>query len=126
MKNFFHTQKVIGLENLNISSEVNVKISPFDDWRDWFLVEEDKKRGVHQTIVNLYIDNMILVARSEVPINFSSIKFNVKIKPVVNMYVSKLIVEIPEMNISRERKFDRYVYVRPGDTVSFDFTIIYG
>lgn len=109
-----------------INSEVSVESFIFNDWRDWFLTEEDKKIS-SLVLVNLYVDDNILVGRNlAIPRNFSNLDFVIVLEPIKNITISKIILEISEMEVLEERKLDRSVYTRPGDTININFQISHG
>lgn len=107
-----------------IKSEVSIEVSIFNDWRDWFLTEEDKKIN-SLMLTNLYIDNDIAVGRDLlIPRNFLNLSFLIVLELAKNTIVSKIILEIPKMKVLEKRNLDRLVYTQPGDklTINFQFS----
>lgn len=102
-------------------NDVEIDIFHFDDWRDWFLLDKDKKDyPVHKTIAQIYIKDCI-VAQKMIPINFKKVSFHISFEPKEDMILKELILKIPEMNINRVSPFDRIIQVSDGDNVNFDF-----
>jgi len=101
---------------------VTTKKIIWGDWRDWFFDEEDKppEPEVHHTEVKLYLDEW-LICKTEVPINFETIKFNLEIPVKKSMEIEEVTIEIPEMGMRRTTGFGRgKVFIGPGDTIRLD------
>lgn len=109
----------------SVKSDVKIRTSPFHDWRDWFLNEDDKINEVYKTKMSLYIDEHFLITETMIPINFENINFKIQLKPDKLMTISTLYAEIPEMNIYREKKFNN-ILVGPSNTVNFEYNFAIG
>jgi len=101
--------------------EVDFKFDlEFNDFRDWFLKEEDKpKQSGHKTLMEVYVDEIFL-GSCMVPINFRHVQCKATFATDETIYLEKLRWYIKEMGMDRRAKFDTPKWIHPGDTVNFD------
>ena len=98
--------------------------SMFDDWRDWFILENKQESSVYETKLRIYIEDSF-VKEMLIPINLKTLstKFNLSIKLPICINEMKYI--IPEMSILRCVKFDMPRRVAQGDTCVISTNLIF-
>lgn len=109
---------------MEINTNFKIKVSPFNDYRDWFLLKKDKEWGVHRTLLKVFIGDM-LVGQIEIPINFCEIKCNTVISASKTFSFDYIRMTIEEMNIFRKKDMNN-VRIHNGDTLTLDYVFTMG
>ncbi len=110
---------------MEINTKFQIKISPFENWLDWFLLEEDKQKGVHKTLLKIFAGDLFL-GQIKIPINFCEVKCNTVINVTKSVSLDHIRMTIEEMNIFREKKLDRLVRMKNGDTLQLEYVLNIG
>ncbi len=110
---------------MEINTDFKIKVSPFNDYRDWFLLEKDKPDEVYKTVLKIFAGELFL-GQVKVPINFHEVKCNTVINVTESISLDYIRMTIDEMNIFREKKLDRPVHVKNGDTLNMEYVFTMG
>lgn len=94
---------------------------PFQDFRDWFLTEEDKIKNVHHVNTRFYLGPYFIFSES-IPINWMQVKFEVEIKTNFIDTTDTIRFCILEMNIFRSITFTP-LYLKPDNTYTLNYTL---
>ena len=108
---------------MKVSRKTKITIAPFNNWKDWFLLEKDKTKNVHKTPYKIFCGS-ILIDEGLVPINFESIscEFKIEYESVIPTSIDHMLILIPEMNLKKKSDVRGGGLVSKGDTINSDFT----
>lgn len=108
-----------------IEKNVDIEISPFKNWKDWFLTKEDKIKNVYRTPYKIYCGKT-LIDEGLVPINFCKIYCSVTIENtnILPIMLDRWSLIIPEMNIIRRSDFEVSGVLHNGDSATMDFKFV--
>lgn len=101
---------------MDVSCEID---EYFENWRDWFLLEEDKEKGILELLVN---DEKVI--EKKVINNFSSLRCKLRIINFVGKFRSVgAKFTSSSVNFRRTTVFNEII-VTEGSTISIDYHII--
>lgn len=101
------------------SIRIDRRNSIFDDWRDWFILENKQPPTVYETVLKIYIENYF-VKEILIPINLKTLAttFDIFIKQPITIKQVKYI--IPEMSILRIITLENPLNCSMGDSCTLN------
>lgn len=100
---------------------VYTRRSLYNDWRDWFIVE-DKQTDIYQTNLKIYFDKLFIMDHM-IPINIKTFRSDIQITTDSDITINQVIYVIPEMGLIK--KIDAVKFLFAGDKATFNSELFF-
>ena len=104
--------------NVNAEIKMNPNLK-YGDFRDWFIIDENKPKKIHETEIKFFINDKFLY-KDMMPINTKNLKYIFESNVNFEINIKKFKWVIPEMDWEKETIFDNPAIVTHFDTFKID------
>jgi len=112
-----------------INTEVDLKMEyrcpRYNDFRDWFIIDDDKNVKIHRTKIVFWVNDYLL-HEDEMPIDTKVIHYKIKSGLKKEMTIENFKFQIPEMGITKNEFFPNPSFVGEFDVFTLDGELDFG